>query len=306
MKTENSTAMETNIPTEPGVYHDLLFDDYKQIDAVNNSSLGPLKRSLRHYKMQEFSSETDAMRFGTLCHTALLEPGNMQRYIVMPDLTPGITTANGKPAANPKATSAYKQRVAEFHELHSDRTVISQVEMDHLWGVTAAVEENDLASEYLAPVGADRELTIIWICPDTGIKCKARIDHWRQSAKRITDLKTTQDGRNWATKSIDRYDYDRQAAFYQWGMQVLGMDVQEVCFVVVESAAPYGVMAAPMHPETIAGGMNEVRDCIQQLAKARAANEWPGYRNPKYFVRPEYARRSQPLELIIDGEVVTV
>ncbi len=67
------TAPGRKIP-EPGLYENILFDEYLTWDCVSNSSLHAAERSMLHYKEQQPIEETPAMRLGTFCHVGRLEP----------------------------------------------------------------------------------------------------------------------------------------------------------------------------------------------------------------------------------------
>ena len=60
-----------------GVYLDVPFEEYKAIDALNNSSLSHLARSYKHFRHQQETrqeKQSAALRFGTLAHAGVLEP----------------------------------------------------------------------------------------------------------------------------------------------------------------------------------------------------------------------------------------
>ena len=114
--------MTANCP-EPGIYADTPDEVYFGWDAVNNSSLSPALRSMAHYRaaLETKRPPTAAMEFGRFVHTVVLEPELLAaRYVVTPDL---VAELEGE-YKNPKATKEYREKLAAFHELHTDKEVI--------------------------------------------------------------------------------------------------------------------------------------------------------------------------------------
>ncbi|MEO2024286.1 MAG: hypothetical protein ABGZ23_00225, partial [Fuerstiella sp.] len=164
----------------PGIYHDVPFEEYCAWDAINNSSLAPALKSPRHYKhgLDNPRDDTDAFRFGRLCHAGRLEPAAvLDRYIVMPDMSKDIKTADGKPARSPKATTEYKRRVATWEEqqAEADCEVVTRQRFEEFKGVLDSLNGNILAREWFGTDGP-AELSILWKDPITQLVCKIRID----------------------------------------------------------------------------------------------------------------------------------
>ncbi|MEM7165981.1 MAG: PD-(D/E)XK nuclease-like domain-containing protein [Planctomycetota bacterium] len=263
-----------------GVHRGVPFWQYRGWDAINNSSLGAAKQSMLHYRMQEPLKDTPSLKLGRLVHEMALEPENaLRNYVVLPDLTEGIK------AKRPKATNEYKNRLAEFQELHEDKEIVTQEEYDQMVGCLRSLRSNARFREYMN--GADYELSILWVDETSGLRCKARLDICKPG-ELIGDIKTTQDASAFE-KSIANFDYHRQAAFYMDGAVAVGLDPKEFCFVPVEKTPPFGCRAAPMAGEAILVGREMYQSALQRIAEAEAADVWPSYQDPSVWHLPKWA-----------------
>lgn len=287
---------------EPGVYADVPFDVYVGWPAVNNSSLTPLLRSPAHYRQAQANPITpsEAMQLGSLVHAGRLEPAALQeRYVAIPDFAAMVRTKDGEIPKNPRATSEYKQLVADFERANSDKQIVSLEQFERMLGVVGSLCRSRRALEYLT--GGEQELSLVWIDAETGLLCKGRLDHWCERTRRASDLKTTRDAADFP-RFIAQLHYDRQAAFYLDGLATLGLAPREFCIVAVETEAPFGVRSAPVSAATIESGRRKYRDCLRTLAEARSSGDWRGYVDPVEWesARP-YGDRGERL-LIGGGE----
>jgi hypothetical protein len=297
-------------PPKPGIYEDVPFDEYCCWEAVNNSSLGPALKSTKHY-LAHLATErepTDALRFGSMAHNGVLEPtAILDRYVLVPDnFGDDIRNADGSAPKNLRATKAYKQKIAEFEAAHMGREVIhDRREYERLVGLVSAVRDHDRAVTYLTRKGLV-ECSMIWVDVETGLTCKGRMDHWSPKYGRITDLKTTRDAADFE-RSIARFGYDRQAAFYVDGLRSLGYDVAEFAIVAVESEAPFAVRAAPLHEDTLADGRELYRKALRRVAQYRQTLDAPGYDDPDFWRKPSWAfETNDETQLTLHGEALNL
>ena len=292
---------------EPGIYEGVPFIEYLAWEAQSNSGFSGIERSLLHYRHHPPIDETPQMRFGTLCHAGRLEPAAVFRnYVVMPDLTHGITTKDGKASKSPKATAEYAERVERWESENAPgKIIVSQAELDAMIGVVAALDANEVAHKWFTAHGPN-EVSIVWQDSDTGVLCKGRLDKLALSLGIVVDLKTTRDCL-WFHKQIAERRYYRQAALYVDGVATLTGEVCRFGIVAVENVQPFGVMAAPLSEDAVDLGREEYKAALRQIAEARRTNVWPGYDNPDEWTLPAWKESSsEPLELIIGGEKVAL
>ena len=277
---------------EPGIYYRVPFAEYRAWDAVNNSLLGPALRSRSHFTSARLEltgeGDTDAFRFGRLAHETLLEKSSaVGKYIVPPPaLAEGITTAQGEPAKSPRSTSLYKRRLQEWRDLNlvGGMVEVTASEMEDLRGVLDAIHTTPLARSLLEVDDGPAELSICWRDPDTKELCKARLDKVAKGGTAIVDLKTTIDASTFE-RSLFRYEYHRQCAYYLDGMRALGQKVRESYIVVVEKRPPYGCRAAQLTDELLDHGRRSYRRALATIAGPET-----GYPPEQYFELPSYLR----------------
>lgn len=289
---------------EPGLYENVPFDTYREWPFVNNSSLGPARRSMAHYAsaLEVKKEPSREMVFGTFCHERRLEPlAVTNNYIVMPDLTKGIVKTDGSPTDKPKSTAEYRKRVAQFEETNSGKTIVTQDEFDRLAGMMNSLYSNKRANEWL---GTDEptEVSIVWIDPMTGLVCKGRIDKLNLKSRQAVDYKTTRDALRFEHSIFD-FGYHRQAAFYTDGLYELTGEHFSFGIVAQEKEAPYGVRSAELDEDALILGRLEYQKALQQIHCCNESGEFPSYEDPERWTVPSYA--NPPITLSIDGEKFT-
>ena len=285
-------------PEEPGVYRDLDFDLYRQIDAVNFSSLKMITVSPKHYRYQGTSEETPALAFGTLAHHGKLEPELLkEKYIVLPEKKfitqvqrwakkPGNRPGknDGKEFANPRSSALYKELVEKFMKDHPGKQQVSLAWWDDLKGLLKSLNGNPQSKKLFKD--GEPELSLVWEDPGTKLLCKGRIDWCNHKEKAHADLKTT------ASTITDfcpfSYDYHMQAAFYQSGFKALTGETYKPWCVAVEKKAPYSTISAPYSLESLRMGQRECSKCLRLLKKCRTAKKWPGPKGPQSWKPPHW------------------
>jgi exodeoxyribonuclease VIII len=289
-----------------GVYENLSFSDYCAIDAVNNTRLGRMAKSPRHYQTPLHIS-TPSLVFGNLAHTGRLEPTSLaERYAVAADwhLDPGNVTATGR-TTDSKATRYYKERLADFTSANAGREIVTREAYERMKAVVASIDADRTARELFAEPGPC-ELTLVWDDPETGLLCKGRIDKVAAESGRMADLKTSRDIDKFA-KSMHAYAYHRQQAFYREGWAVLcGGELLEPWIVAVETELPHTVLAAPLGETTLAQGEREFRDLLRRVADCHEAGAWPAMRAPDAWELPEWAINEEPVAITVGGVTMSV
>jgi exodeoxyribonuclease VIII len=247
--------------------HSLPFDQYLQLPGWSNTALGQILRSPAHYLayLKEDRTPTPAMLFGTLLHTAVLEPDSFDdRYGVLP---PG----DGR-------TAAVKAARAAWLEEHPGIIPISAED-----GYAAAhMGANIRGHERLRHLfdGGQREVTMQWQDPISGMQCKGRADLWNPALGIILDLKTTTDASPQEFgRSAGRYGYFRQAAMYTDGMYAAAglMDKPKFLFAAVEKTPPFAVQVYMLHEDALIAGRDAYLAALDTAKRCEQTGEWPAY-----------------------------
>lgn len=256
-----------------GIYP-MPFDDYRRIPAVNRGTIAAGQKSPMHmrHELDNPRRETKAMQDGRVFHTAVLEPELFGvEYAVMPDMTEGLTTKDGKPTRS-KNSSAYRERVAAWQEDHAGAEIIDADMLARCEGMREAIATHSIASRMLDAEHKE----VVAVADLMGVPCKVRPDAIGDGV--LWDLKTTADARPgpFGKKAHD-LGYPMQFAFYVDVLGSLGCVPRECKIVAVEADAPHGVMVYTVTPEQIAYGRQSYERLLAAYVTASRREQWHGY-----------------------------
>jgi exodeoxyribonuclease VIII len=233
--------------------------DYFSVQALSASLGKALLRSPAHAKamLDNPSTPTPSMVFGTVVHGLVLEPHRQDIYVVKRE---NWTTKAGK-----------EER--EALEATGLPIVNAQDEICAL-KTRDAVLNHPLAFELLSRCQA-REQEIYWN-GHLGVPHKAKLD--AVGSNLVVDLKTTQsaDPDDFARSAIS-YGYHIQAANYSTAFETEYGNTPTFYFVAVETAPPYGVSVFTMDAAAIDEGRRLMRKAAALYKACMESGEWPGY-----------------------------
>ncbi|HKY58342.1 MAG TPA: PD-(D/E)XK nuclease-like domain-containing protein [Aeromicrobium sp.] len=236
--TQSDQPAPASIP--PGIYTDMSNDDYHADTEYLSSTR--LKRLLpENYKQ---GGNQDALDFGNLFHTVVLEPEKLaDRYLVLDPYKVGVK-ANGDRADNPTATTAWKKAVTKATE--DGLTVVSPADWDKAHAMRDSVLKHDEARELLNLASAQHEVSVFVEDPDTGLKLKARFDLLAPMV--AVDAKSTaaKPGAHSLTKAVIDYGYDLSAAHYLHVAELAGLQVDGFTLLFIGKEPPYRVTVADL------------------------------------------------------------
>lgn len=248
---------------------------YRPIDAINYSGLKDVLQSPMHYFERSLlkTEPTEAMRFGQLVHTAILEPEKfLSQYVVEPKFD--------------KRTTVGKMNYAEWQQTIKPNSIVLKPEQaDQLIGMIGSLNKNKDAANLLKKGVA--ETVGLWLDPDTEEPCKAKIDFLTDNGIMI-DVKTTSDIREF-DRSVHKYHYDLQCAFYMEGLKQIYGQIVTPMFLVIEKDPPYAtVLFKHVDDLLIRSGQRKFRRALDLYHDCKLKNEWPGYSND-YLALPQWA-----------------
>ena len=279
-----------NAPLPLGLHRGIPAEQYHaDPDSVSNTMLSAMNKSAAHcYALhldpaRPIVAPTDAMKRGTLTHTAILEPLTLAgRYIVKP-ADVDFRTATGK---------AWRDA--------QTRDIVTADDMAGAEHMRRAVLRVKALANLLS--AGDAEASVFWKDKATGMRCRARPDwlHWH-GPKRATvlDVKTIGDITFDAIqKAIATYGYHRQAAHYSNGLRAAGVEVEEFVFGFVSSSYPFIAAAYVLDDETAQQGADEVEELLGRFAECKARNEWPAFGDGYQLTGlPAWAKRTSEVEI---------
>lgn len=233
--------------------------EYHADPAISASHLHAISKSPAHYYARYLapkrppSIQTAAMQFGSLVHTAVLEPDELsKRYGVCP---PRNTKVGKEAAAQMKADGI---------------EAITQTDWDTAAAISEAVYDHPVASDLLSK-GAP-EQSFWWDDKQTGLRCKCRPD-WLRPDGIVVDLKTTQDASpKGFAKSVANFRYHVQAAHY-----LNGLEAEKFIFIAVEKFYPFAVAVYELDASALIEGDSLAFRDLRRIATCRKLDEWPSY-----------------------------
>lgn len=261
--TETATQPETT-PT-PGLHADVAAPVYHGWPGIGSTALSRLARSPAHYRFGA-PAESPDLAFGSAVHCRVLEPAAFDdRYCVAPDVD--------------RRTKAGKADWEAFQAVNAGRGVLSADDWQAVEAVGRAVHAHP-AARALLDAAADRELSGLWMCPDTGLALKLRADAIADLGGEYVccDLKTSRDASRRAfERSIWTYRYDLQCVHYLSGLAALGRPCDSFVFIVVEKQPPFAVNCFRMDDEVLAVARDERRRLLRKLGECERTGRYPGY-----------------------------
>lgn len=233
--------------------------------GLNKSSIDLLLDCPARYKAMldgaEEEKDTAALRFGSLCHTLTLQPETFADQYAMTHLD--LRTKDGKLWRESLPEGVQPISVADYEK--------AQMMAD-------AVRDHPQARVLFAGENYTAEKAIFWEW--NGVECKAKPDIVTevQGRRFIVDLKTTESVEPDAiAKSIAKWGYHRQAAWYLLGMESIGKPCAGFLFAFVEKAYPHLVTMCQLDAAALERGLQECARAVEILKECRASGKWPCY-----------------------------
>ena len=203
---------------------------------------------------------TSAMSFGSMFHMLCLEPEKFNSEYAVSDLS--MATKEGK---------TWKSSLPE------GVTVVKSADHETALYMADAVRDHPQAKFLFG--NHESEKPVFWTRRD-GIACKCKPDIISDVKGHLflADLKTTESANPDAIqRSIAKYHYHRQAAWYLAGMEAIGRPCAAFVFIFVEKAYPHLVTMCQLDEAAIAQGMEECERAVSILKECRRNNIYPCY-----------------------------
>ena len=245
----------------PGISNE---DYHADRSAVSSTQLKKILISPAHFlcalEDRLESDSSDALLFGQVLHARLLENETfVERFSPMPDIDRRST--EGK-------------TIAHLTSKAVDGLIIFPNDwLARIDAMIANTRQHNAIREALA--AGEAEIAFAWIDPETGVKCKVKLDWWH-SPSLILDAKTavdiTPDG---FAKACARYAYHLSAYMYTEGVFQVTGERPEWIFVALEKTPPYTVCAYSPSRSMLARGKDDFRKALRLLAQCRATGAFP-------------------------------
>lgn len=229
---------------------------------------------LRHALDHE-GAPTEARVLGDALHLSVLQPHLFPlKYAVAPKVDG--RTKDGKAA------------LAKFREENPGKVELKPDEYERCLRMSESVWKHRAARELLEQSGPI-ELSAVFDHSASGLRCKMRADKLAMfgGLLAVVDLKTTPDAspREFA-KSIYRYGYYRQGAFYLGGFSALAKKLlaltgaappERFITIAIEKDEPYPVAVYDLSDEALSLGRQDLGPLVRRYRSCRESRQWSGY-----------------------------
>jgi hypothetical protein len=264
-----------------GLHPNLAGEDYyaRCLGEANSGSLKLiLTKSLAHYRYwatEELDDEARAKEkahftFGRAYHAALLEPERFAAEYVV------------EPVFGSLQSSKVRTELAHWRDRHSDKGIISAAQLRTLSAMGDRLRAHPLISKLLS-VGGRNELTAVWRDRETGLPCKARIDHLNMVLPGrffVLDPKTCENASaEGFARAAASWFYQLQFAHYVEGLRALGVPLEAFYFIAQEKEPPYECAIYQFEPQDEELGFRQRAIAMRRLARAVETDQWPGLNN---------------------------
>ncbi|WP_418060777.1 PD-(D/E)XK nuclease-like domain-containing protein [Pimelobacter simplex] len=228
------------------------------------------------------SEDSDAIQFGRLVHTVILEPEKLDRYAVLNADVIGVKK-DGSKATNPKNTDAWREAV--FKAERDGLIVIDGRTLAKAQALADAVANHPEAGRLLA-AATEHEVSM-FADNLTGAPVRGRLDLLGPDF--VADVKTCRDADPAEFgRVIEKLMYHVSAANYLDIARANGINAREFLFICVETeptlSGEYRVSVIELHRDAIDLG----RDLMAQACERWLANgrriDLPHYGNGRHVV----------------------
>lgn len=271
---------------KPGLYADVPDEVYHTFPCVSNSLLSALHKSPAECKrrMEGQQVMTDAMRFGSAAHAAVLQPM--------------VYAEKFRVFLGEKRSAIKKAEYQEMADAVGERNIVREAEADKITAMQAALRKHRAARTILDLPGI-QEVAMLWRHEATGLLVKSKVDHWAVDAGVLVDYKTTRDADpDKFEKSLYKYGYHRQGALYLMGAGALGINLRDFVVIAQEADTPEAICAMRITGGALLAGKAQIESLLREFASRKETQDWPEIpEEPKWYELPDHDRMIVDVDL---------
>lgn len=235
------------------------------IDRQSCSQLKPILESPAAYAESMIRREGpsgDAIDFGTLVHTAILEPHLFAQSVAV---FPGVVVPGSR-----------DQDFAKFKKANSDKLVIDEIVLSTVRSASARLLEQRVMGRPFGDYVSEghTEVTYFFDDPTTEIPCRCRLDLTHEEAN--FDIKTSSRGGTWV-KHANAMDYDMQAYMYSLSECLFraGDSHKPFIFMCIDPERAHASAARTAGLSFLENGKKKYQYAMALLAACRQTDFWP-------------------------------
>lgn len=245
------------------IIENLCFDDYLKTEGVSKSGLQViLEKSPLHFitKKNEQQKESAALKMGTLIHTSILEPENIDKnYAVLTEKLDARTKMG-------------KEKKELFEKENEGKIVLTLDEFLISQEIKKRIASNAFVKSMMK--NGKSEMSMFWEYKDTQLK--GRADFITENL--ILDVKTTQDASEKVfTRSIYKYKYHMQAAMYVDGYEAVTGNKIPFVILAIEKEPPFDFSLFLMDDAFLDHGRILYNEALNIYKSCVDTGIWHGY-----------------------------
>ena len=251
------------------IYKDIPNEDYHAGVGISSSYIRRFGQSQLH-AIEHKQESSPNLKFGTASHALLVEGQEA--------FDKEVKVITGSPY-----TKAYKEEKADYEEQGSIVLKESEAEIIHAMKDSMVYEGN----AYLNAKGKIAEASIYWYEDDVLCKCRPDLicpplnEPNSDNKIVIVDYKTTVSCEPFAfNKSVKKYGYDMQAAWYRRGLLMAGYDVEDFMFIAQEKVHPYASKVFRITKEQIDFGWTMMENYLEEYKEYQKGKPLTIYNSP--------------------------
>lgn len=251
----------------PGIYPGLSNDAYHASPGISKSGLWTIHtQTPAHYRFPpppKTGTQAEAAKDqGQAIHIAVLEPNTFENRVMQ-----------GPPD---RRGNAWKDFQAEA--TNTKRILLTQGMYESTLALRDALHDNARLNAIVTGGKPEIEHSGYWTDPATGELCRCRPDLYRADLNLILDLKSTVSAHpDDFRRSVIRYGYHSQEAFYTDGYDALGRKDTAFVFLAFEKEEPFAFGLYELPPSIVDEGREIMRSAMKTYSACRKANRWPAY-----------------------------
>jgi hypothetical protein len=269
-----------DMATKEGIYDDIPNWDYHNLPEHSALSAGGIKSLLRspaHFQTSQTNKDnkTPALLFGSATHSYILQPG-LGEVIVIPDIN--------------RRTKEGKQEYEKFMTENEKNIIIDSDSFKTIKEMREVLMKHNTARMLLEK--GTPELSGFWNHEIYDFLCKCRPDFLVDDLKIIVDYKTTNDASaEEFGKSVVKFGYHIQAAWYRAGIEIITEDDWDFVFIAQEKTPPYSVAVYQTPVEVFSLGEMEMSRAAKIYNDCLKSGEWNAYPDTiQTILLPKWAR----------------
>ena len=269
MKIESLKSFASEQRGQALIYKDIPNEDYHAGVGISSSYIRRFGQSQLH-AIEHKQESSPNLKFGTASHALLVEGQEA--------FDKEVKVITGSPY-----TKAYKEEKAEYEEQGFIVLKESEAEIIHAMREIMEYEGN----AYLNAKGKIAEASIYWYEDDVLCKCRPDLmcpplnEPNSDNKIVIVDYKTTVSCEPFAfNKSVKKYGYDMQAAWYRRGLLMAGYDVEDFMFIAQEKVHPYASKVFRITKEQIDFGWTMMENYLEEYKEYQKGKPLTIYNSP--------------------------